>query len=123
MASGENRRATQYFRDTLELTFEASDKTNAAYSLQGLTTVAEAQGEPYHAARLLGAAEALLEAVGLQNLYAQMDHEVHQRVVAAVRERLGERVWEEARREGRAMSFEEAVTYVLQRDEAPPTTP
>ena len=111
-ASGEQGRAARYFREALDLTFEVSDRTNAAYSLQGLAAVAEARGEPRHAACLLGAAEALLEAAGIHQLYAQMDHELHQRVVDAIRERLGEQAWKEARDEGRAMSFEEAVAYV-----------
>lgn len=55
-ASGEQGRAARYFRDALELTFEVSDRTNAAYCLQGLAAFAEVQGEPHRAARLLGAA-------------------------------------------------------------------
>ena len=94
------------------LTFEVSDLTNASYCLQGLAEVAEAQGEPRRAARLLGAAEALLEAVGTHH-YAQMDHELYERVADATRERLGEPAWTAARREGRAMSFDE-VAYVRQ---------
>ena len=120
-ASGEQGRAARYFRNALELTFEVLDRTNAAYCLQGLAAVAEARSEPRHAARLLGAAEALLEATGTR-LYAQMDHELHRRVVDAVRERLGERAWKEARDEGRAMSFEEAVAYVREGGESLPTT-
>jgi tetratricopeptide (TPR) repeat protein len=119
-ASGKQRQATRYFREALELTFEVADRTNAAYSLQGLATVAEAQGESRRAARLLGAAEALLEAAGT-HLYAQMDHELYQRVVDAVRERLGERTWKKERDEGRAMSFEEAVAYVREDGESLPT--
>ncbi|MDQ4043485.1 MAG: tetratricopeptide repeat protein [Actinomycetota bacterium] len=120
-ASGEQGRAARYFRDALELTFEVSDRTNAAYSLQGLAAVAEAQSEPRSAARLLGAAEVLLETAGSHQVYAQMDHELHRRVVDAVRERLGERAWKEARDEGRAMSFEEAVAYVREGGESLPT--
>jgi hypothetical protein len=81
--------------------------------LRGLAAVAEALGEPLRAMRLLGAAEALLEATGTF-LYAHMDHELHQRVAGAARERLGERSWNTARDEERAMSFEEAVAYTLE---------
>jgi len=112
-ASGEHERAAQYFRDALTLSFEVRDRTNTAYCLQGLAAVAEALGEPRHAMRLLGAAEALLEATGTY-LYAHMDHELHQRVADAARERLGEREWTTARGEGRAMSFEEAVAYAYE---------
>jgi hypothetical protein len=102
------------------LTFEVSDRTNAAYCLQGLAAVAASRGERSRAARLLGASEALLEAAGT-HLYAQMDHELRQRVADAAREQLGERAWTAARDEGRAMSFEEAVAYARGGDEALPT--
>jgi non-specific serine/threonine protein kinase len=110
LASGEHELAARYFRDALTLSFEVWDRTNVAYCLQGLAAVAEALGEPRRAMRLLGAAEALLEATGTY-LYAHMDHELHRRVADAARERLGEQAWTTARDEGRAMSFEEAATY------------
>ena len=37
----------------------------------------------------------------------------------AARERLGERAWEEATDEGRAMSSEETVSFVFEGDAAP----
>ena len=45
---------------------------NAAYCMQGLAATAE----PDRAARLLGAAEGLLEAAAI-SLYAWTDHEMH----------------------------------------------
>ena len=120
LAAGDHERAHAHFLDALVLTFEVSDMTNAAYCLQGLAAVAGAQGEQVRAARLLGAAEALLEAAGT-HLYAQMDHEFYERVADAAREQLGEQAWTQAHSEGRAMSFEEAVEYVREGDEALPT--
>jgi predicted ATPase/transcriptional regulator with XRE-family HTH domain len=121
-ATGEHGLATRYFRDALILTFEVVDRTNAAYCLQGLAAVARARDEPHRAARLLGAAEALLEAAGT-HLYAQMDHELYQRVADAARERLGEQAWAAARDEGRVMSFEEAVAYACEDEEVVPPAP
>jgi predicted ATPase/transcriptional regulator with XRE-family HTH domain len=118
-ASGDHERAAGYFRDALTLTLEVWDRTNAAYGLQGLAAVAEALGEPRRAMRLLGAAEALLEATGTY-LYAHMDHELHQRVADAARERLGEQAWTEAYNEGREMAFDEAVAYAFEQDEETP---
>jgi hypothetical protein len=102
------------------LTFEVTDRTNAAYCLQGLAAVAGAWSEPGRAARLLGAAEVLLETAGIP-LYAQVDRELHQRVAEAEREHFGEQAWTEAWDEGRAMSFEEAVAYVREGGESLPT--
>jgi hypothetical protein len=56
--------------------------------MQGLAAVAEARGESRRAARLVGAAEALLESAGIP-IYAQVDRELLQRVADAARERLG----------------------------------
>jgi predicted ATPase/DNA-binding XRE family transcriptional regulator len=120
LASGEREQAARYFRDALALTFEVADRTNAAYCMEGLAAVAEAQDEPHRAARLLGAAEALLESAGIP-LYAQVDRELQQRVSDAARERLGERAWAAAWEEGRAMSFDEAVAYARDGDEALPS--
>jgi non-specific serine/threonine protein kinase len=88
--------------------------------MQGLAAVAGARDEPWRAARLLGAAEALLEAAGLVT-YAQVNNEPHQHAASAVREALGERAWAAARDEGREMGFEEAVAYALGEDEELPS--
>jgi non-specific serine/threonine protein kinase len=114
--SHEPGRAAGYWREALRMASELADKLNSAYCMQGLAAVAEIQGEPHHAARLLGAAEVLLEAAGIR-LYALMDHELHQHAASAARELLGERAWKEARDEGHAMTFEEAVEYALEDDE------
>jgi predicted ATPase/transcriptional regulator with XRE-family HTH domain len=118
-ASDEHERAAQYFREALVPASESADKTSSAYCIQGLAAVAEARGETQRAARLLGAAEALLEAAGVP-VYVTTDHDLHQRVASATRERLGEQAWDVARDEGRAMGFEEAVVYALGKDEALP---
>ncbi len=74
------------------LTFELADRTNAAYCMQGLAAVAASRGEPRRTARLLGAAKALLESVGVP-VYAQVDRDLRQRLADAAREELGEQAW------------------------------
>jgi hypothetical protein len=81
--------------------------------------VAEAHGDPARAARLLGAAEVLLESAGVPR-YAMVDQDLHRRVADTTRGRLGDRAWEEAREEGRAMSFEEAVSFVFDGEDPAP---
>ena len=112
IASGEFERAGGYFRDALGITFEISDRPNAAFCLQGLAAVAEAHGDPARAARLLGAAEVLLESAGVPR-YAMVEQDFHGRVAETTRGRLGDRAWEEAREVGRAMSFEEAISFAF----------
>ena len=113
-ASDEHGRAARYFREALVLASEAADKTSSAYCIKGLAAVARTRGEPLRAARLLGAAEALLETAGLP-IYVTTDHDLHQRVASAAREKLGERAWTAAHDEGRAMGFGQAVEYALGR--------
>jgi non-specific serine/threonine protein kinase len=85
----------------------------AAFSL-ALAGPVGAQGQAVRAARLLGAGEALLEAMGV-GLQPADKLEVD-RYQAAVREQLDEATFEAARAAGRAMSLEEAVAYVLGED-------
>ena len=118
IASGEFERAGGYFRNALGITFEASDRPNAAFCLQGLAAVAVAHGDPARAVRLLGAAEVLLESAGGPR-YAMVGQDLHRRVAETTRGRLGDRAWEEAREVGRAMSFEEAVPFAFDGEDPP----
>jgi predicted ATPase len=119
LASGERREASRYFRASLRIASELADRVNAAYCMQGLAAVAAAGDDPSRAARLLGTAEALLEAAAIP-LYAWADHEMHQRAAEAARERLGDPAWTATHDEGRAMTFEEAVAYALAEHASPP---
>jgi predicted ATPase len=118
----EHERAARYLRESLVLASELAEKVDCAYCMQGLAAVAGARGEPRRVARLLGAAETLLRVAGLV-LYAQVNNEPHQRAASAARELLGEGAWTAAYDEGRALSFEEAVAYALDEDEALPSAP
>jgi predicted ATPase/transcriptional regulator with XRE-family HTH domain len=118
-ASAEHEEASRCFQASLVVASELADRVNAAYCMQGLAAVAGARGETRRVVRLLGAAEALLEAAG-GPLYAWTDHELHQSAADSTCERLGERAWTAARDEGRAMAFEQAVKYALEDDEASP---
>ena len=65
-------------------------------------------------AHLFGAAEGLHEAVGVPvYIYYEPHRSLYERTVTAVRSRLGEAAFEEARADGRAMTFEQAVAYAL----------
>ncbi|MGH3147749.1 MAG: ATP-binding protein [Rubrobacter sp.] len=114
-AAGDGEGATRYFRHSLELAYELADRVNSAYCLRALATVEETRDEPRHTARMLGAAEALLEAAGVPT-YAMSDHEFHLDAEKAVREELGQEAWLTARDEGREMTFDQAVAYALEVD-------
>ena len=70
---------------------------------------------------MLGVAEALLKEVGarVHNYYVP-DPSLRERAVAEARAVLGEATFEAAWARGREMSFEQAVAYALDADEASP---
>jgi DNA-binding NarL/FixJ family response regulator len=75
------------------------------------------------AARLWGAAEALLEKIEAAAYIYAPDRSVYQDQVSAARAQLDEEAWEAAWGEGRAMPLERAIEYALSEVEEhePPT--
>jgi tetratricopeptide (TPR) repeat protein len=112
LATGNRQEAAGFLRRSLVLASELGDTVNSAYCVQALATVEEKR-EPHRVARLLGAAEALLDTAGVP-LYATADGELHRDTANLVREELGEEAWLMARDEGREMTFEQAVAYALE---------
>jgi predicted ATPase len=114
LARGDYDSATAIFKEGITLSEQMRDQANLAYFLEGLAVVAGKREEAERSARLSGAAEGLLEAVGaaVYNYY-QPDRSLYQRTVSATRSRLGEEAFEEARERGREMDFEQAVAYAL----------
>jgi predicted ATPase/transcriptional regulator with XRE-family HTH domain len=112
LATGNRQEAAGFLRRSLVLASELGDTVNTAYCIQALST-AEERRDPHRVARLLGAAEALLDTVGVP-LYATSDGELHRDTADLVREELGEEAWLMARDEGREMTFEQAVAYALE---------
>ena len=90
------------------------DKANLAYLLEALAAVIAFEGEGWRSALLLGAAEALLEEVGVRvyNCYIP-DRSLYESTVATVRSQLGGAAFEEARAEVQAMTVEQAVECTL----------
>ena len=109
--------AARYFGEALQITYALGDRAASAYCLQGLARVAEARGDAWRVARLLGAAEALLETVVPPRWAFLPDRLLHESTGCAAREQLGEQAFESARSEGRAMLFEKAVEYGLSANE------
>ena len=81
-------------------------KLLVADALAGLAGVAAAGGQPEQAARLLGATQALCEAMALPVL---PHHGQHKRAIAATRAALAERVFQAAWEAGRGLTADEAV--------------
>jgi tetratricopeptide (TPR) repeat protein len=111
--------AAPLFEEGVTLSEQMGDRANVAYCLEGLAVVANARGEAERSGRLIGAAEGLHEAVGVPvYVYYEPHRSMYERTVAAVRSWLGGEAFEEARERGREMTFEQAVGYALEREEA-----
>ena len=118
LSRGDHDHAATLFEEGITLSEQVTDRANVAYCLEGLAAVAGAQGEAERSARLLGAAEGLLEVLGAPvYTYYKPDPSLYERTVSATRSRLGDVSFEEAREQGRNMGFEQAVEYALAHDE------
>ncbi len=98
------------------------DRANLAHFLDALSAVAALRGEPEHSAVLIGAAEESLREVGapVYNFYAP-DPSLKVRASSEARASLGDAAFEELREQGRAMTFEDAVTLGAGTDANGPT--
>jgi len=100
-------RARALFADSLAIMCELGHKYGIAYQLEGSASLAAAEGQAARAARLLGAAEALREAIGAPLLPPDLPD--YQQTVAAVRSSLAAEMFAEHWAKGRALTLEEAV--------------
>ena len=108
---GDSARALALCRESLILSRKLDNKSLIALCLTTLAGVIQAVGDSAKAARLFGAAESLL-----QSLDAVLDSGgslEYDGDLTATRTRLGEPAFKEARAEGQAMTFEQAVAYAL----------
>jgi hypothetical protein len=97
---------------SLALRRDLGNRQGMAECLAGMAELAHAQGQPERAARLLGAADAICEALG----HALVRHakQSYERGVAAARTTLGEEAFARAWAEGRALSLEQAIIFALE---------
>jgi predicted ATPase/class 3 adenylate cyclase len=106
--------AAALFREALGVLRACGDRRGIAHSLAGLAAVAVAEGRPVPAARLLGAVEAALDALG-SSIQAE-DRADCERAAAAARALLDDAAYAAARAAGEAMSLEQAVADALAED-------
>lgn len=114
---GDYPQARRCFEEVMTLVEGIGDKAVIALSMVGLAECSAAQGKPERAAQLYGAADAVFSSVGMSFHPFSMSAAFHERYVNLAREQLGNAVFDAARAEGRAMSFEQAIEYALDWDE------
>jgi tetratricopeptide (TPR) repeat protein len=113
---GNYARASARFIESLAILREQGYKPPMPACLVGLSEVAHTQGERERAARLLGAAAALLDAIGA--CWPWVERAAYERQVAAVRAELGQEAFAAAFAAGRTMPLDQAIAYALH-EEAP----
>lgn len=108
---GEHERAGELYEEGLRLFRELGAKDSIAYSLVGLAVVARVQQEHERATQLLGAADAFWKNYGgSPELGTRKQMEETSR---EARTGLGAKAYEAARKEGRAITLEQAIAYAL----------
>jgi predicted ATPase/class 3 adenylate cyclase/DNA-binding CsgD family transcriptional regulator len=104
---GDYGQAGAYLKESLALMQEIKNRRGIASVLEGFATLTVAQQQVRLAARLLGAAEGLREAIGAP--VPPDERADYEKTVAATRTRLGEKAFATAWAEGRTMTVEQAL--------------
>jgi non-specific serine/threonine protein kinase len=107
---GEEARALH--REGLLLFHHLGDRAGIGANLVGIAGVEAKQDRADRAARLLGAAAAILETEGLP--LPLLHQREHIRIQQQTQARLGDEIFSLARAEGRAMTIEQAVAFALE---------
>ena len=113
---GDSERATALYAEGIQAQREIGAEVTAPENLLGLACVAAAQGVAERAARLFGASEALLGAMGVP--LEPGERALQEPYLAAARSQLDETSWQGAWAQGQAMTLEKAISYALKEDES-----
>ncbi len=108
-AQGDASYARQLFGESVGFASEVGNKVYVVYGLEGLGMIVAGQAQHVAAARLFGAAQVLLDAMGLPEVVGAPDRALYTQTVAQLRHHLGEQAFAAAWAEGRAMSVEQAL--------------
>jgi tetratricopeptide (TPR) repeat protein len=110
---GHLERGATLLEEGAQISGELGDRLGTPYFAEGLAKLSAMRSRPVRAARLWGAAEALREQMGVSLSKFDRANSDYDRDLALVRSALDEATFEAAWAEGRAMSFEQAVGYLL----------
>jgi non-specific serine/threonine protein kinase len=108
----DNQQAKIFFKQVLVMAHEVGPAWLRADALMGLAAVAAANGLARQSARLLGAADAQLDAC--TSYWDAAESRILRQAMASAVAQLGEAAFAEAQAEGRAITFEQAADYALE---------
>jgi hypothetical protein len=112
---GRSDQARSYYAQSLAIRHKLGDRMHVADSLEALGILVAACEDLAYAARLLGAASSLREKINAPPSPAKQ--EKLDRALSSTRSALGESVFAKEWDEGRAMSMEQAIDYVLKKED------
>jgi tetratricopeptide (TPR) repeat protein len=112
LSEKQHERAIELLRQALRRLAELEFKDVIGYCFEGLAAVLAFTRRPEEAAKLLGAAEALRESLGVG--LAPAEQTTHDETVEAVRAALDEQHFGAAWRQGRELPLEDAIAYALE---------
>ena len=104
--------ASQRLIDYYNLAVKIDEKISACGLFTGFAAVASGTNQFERAARLSGAAQAILETTSFR--YEPIDRAEFERHIQIARDQLGETAFEGFAAEGRAMTMEQAIVYALE---------
>jgi non-specific serine/threonine protein kinase len=113
LRQGNYEESRSFFSESLTLA-RGWHKWGIAWRLEGFAGLAVKEEEPARAARLYGAAQALLDSIGAR--LDSIDRLGYDQYVASAREQLGEAAFAREWATGRAMTVEQAIKYALATD-------
>ena len=111
-AEGDARRAEALYKESIALYRESESKRWSDLPLGGLARLADESGQSKKAVRLFGAAEGLRQALGMR--LQPPARAIYERWVADARAQLDAETFEQAWREGKALSLEQAIADALE---------
>jgi len=117
MLEGDFTNATELLTETLSKLALFDDKWSSAEVLETLAQVESRHGDTIKAALLFGAAEALREEVGMP--LQAFESETYEKDIETIRKDLGKKAFTRAREQGRTMTLEQAIDFVVNALETP----
>ena len=108
---GNLEEARQAYRETIPVWQKIGHRAAVANQLESMAFIAIAQSKQEHAARLLGAAEALREKVCIE--MSQLERAEYDKQVAGLRKSMNETAFSLRWSEGRLMTMNQAVQLAL----------
>jgi predicted ATPase/DNA-binding CsgD family transcriptional regulator len=110
---GDYTRSTSAEQESIRLKLPLDDRLGIALSLDVLAWTAAASGKSERAARLLGAAQAIREALGASLAPFRHLAQMYSRYELSARQSLGEVAFDLAFKQGLELGFDNAVAYAL----------